>query len=89
MPPTHSQTSRVKLADLYADPNPNAVLGTGPTAPLDDLPDVSFSPTPADRMNITSHSRGSLVATKGRKGMLDIMTDFLKSLKRPEINQSL
>jgi hypothetical protein len=35
VPPTHSQTNRVNLADFYADPNPNAVLGTGPTAPLD------------------------------------------------------
>ena len=80
--------NRVNLTNLYADPNPNAVLGTGPTAPLDGLPDVSFPPTPADRMNITSYSRGGSVTTKGRKGMLDIITDFLKSLKRPEISRA-
>ncbi|KAI0286009.1 hypothetical protein BGY98DRAFT_930241 [Russula aff. rugulosa BPL654] len=89
VPPTYSRMNRVNLANLYADPNPNAVLGTGPTVPLDGLPDVSFPPTPADRMNITPYSRGGSVTTKGRKGMLDIITDFLKSLKRPEISRAM
>jgi hypothetical protein len=82
-PPTSphpSQTNRVNLADLYADPNPTAVLGTLPTAPLDVLPGVSFSSTPADS------ARGGTVITKDKKGTLSIMADFHKSHIRPKIS---
>jgi p21-activated kinase 1 len=39
-------------------------------------------------MGITSRSRGGSITTKGKKGMLGIMTDFLKSHKRPEISRA-
>jgi hypothetical protein len=82
------QMNRINLADLHADPNPTTVLGTAPTAPLNDLPKASVLPMPADSMIITSRSRGSSVTTKGKKGMLGVMTDFLKSHKRPEISRA-
>ena len=87
-PPHPSQMNRVNLADFYAEPNPTAVLasGTAPTDPVDAPSQVSFSPTPADRMGNTSRSRVGSVTTIGKKGMLGFMTDFLKSHKRPEIS---
>lgn len=87
-PPHPFQVNGVHLTDFLADPNPTPVLGTAPTAPLDGLPDVSLSPTPADSMGITLRSRiGSITTAKGKKSMLGIMTDFLKSHKRPEISR--
>ncbi|KAF8488851.1 hypothetical protein F5888DRAFT_1274100 [Russula emetica] len=85
-PPHPSQINRVNPADFYADHNPTAVLGTAPTAPLDGLPEVSLSPTPADNMGITLRSRGGSDTPKSKKGMLSIMTDYLNSHKRPEIS---
>ena len=53
-PPRPSRANVTNLADLYPDPNPTAVLGTAPKAPLE----KSFTPTPVDRVGITSRSRG-------------------------------
>ena len=46
--PRPSRANATNLADLYADPNPTAVLGTAPKAPLDDLPEISSSTAPVD-----------------------------------------
>jgi p21-activated kinase 1 len=46
---------------------------------------ASFLSRPTDRICTTSRSRSSTVTTKGKKGMLGFMTDFLNSSKRPEI----
>ena len=85
-PPHPSQKSQDSPTDFYADPIPIAVPGTAPTAPLGSLPEVSVSPTQADSMGINSRTRGGSVAAKGKKGVLGIMTDLLKSHKRPEIS---
>jgi p21-activated kinase 1 len=80
--------NKANLADFHADPNPTAVLGTAPTAPSDDLPEVLLSPTPNLSPSFTSRSRVGSITTKGKKGMLGTMTDFLKSNKRPEISRA-
>ena len=82
-PPHLSEMNRVGLADFYADS-----LGTAPALPLDGLPDVSFSPTPADGIRVTLCSRVSSVTAKGKRGMTGLMTDFLKSHKRPETSRA-
>ncbi|KAI0286002.1 kinase-like domain-containing protein [Russula aff. rugulosa BPL654] len=85
-PPHPSQMNRVNLVDFYANSNPTAIPGNTPTASLDGLPEVELSPTSTDSVGITWHSRGGSVTTRSKKGMLGIMTDFLKSHKRPEIS---
>jgi p21-activated kinase 1 len=83
-PSSHNASKPPKSQQkFYADPNPT---GTAPTAPLYGLAEVSFSPTPADNMGITSRSRGGSVTTEGKKGMLGFRTDFPNSHKRPEIS---
>ncbi len=80
VPPTPPRPPRANRVNP-ADPNP-----TAPTAPIDGLRKASFSPLPADRMGITSRSRGGSVTTKGKKGMLSFMAEFLNLHKRPEIS---
>jgi p21-activated kinase 1 len=46
---------------------------------------ASFLSRPIDRMGTISRSRSGTVPSKGKKGMLGFMTDFLNSNKRPEI----
>ena len=46
---------------------------------------ASFRSRPTDRMGTISRSRSSTVPTRGKKGMLGFMSDFLNSNKRPEI----
>ena len=78
----------VKFAGSSADPNSTAILGTAPTAPSYAIPEVPFSPTPADSMGITSRSRVGSVTAKGKKGKIGILNNFLKSRKQPEISRA-
>ena len=68
---------QMKSVNLVTDP---ISLSTAPTAPSDGLPEAS--PVPTGSIGINSRSR----ATKGKKGMVGILIDFLKSHKRPEIS---
>jgi p21-activated kinase 1 len=47
---------------------------------------TSFSPPPVDCMGTAARSHSGTVTTKGKKGMLGLMTDLLNSTKRPEIS---
>lgn len=81
--PHPSEINRVGLANFYADP-----LGTAPSLPLGGLPDVSFSSKPADGIGVTLCPPVSSVTAKGKRGLSDFMSDFLKSHKRPEISRA-
>ena len=83
--PRPFKTDNVDLVDPGPPPI-HAIVTAGPSTPS--VPIAAFFPPPTDRDPMgttTSRSRTSTVATKGKKGMLGFMTDFLNSNKRPEI----
>jgi P21-Rho-binding domain len=73
------------LTNLYGDSQPPAIIEISKADKAPIRP-VHILPPPTDRLSTISRSRSGSVTTKGKKGMLGFMTDFLNSNKRPEIS---
>jgi p21-activated kinase 1 len=85
----HATASTPNLDGLpresYAEAQ-SLVTAASPTAYAPSIMPASVSPPMVDRIGTASRSRSATVSTKGKKGMLGFMTDFLNSNKRPEIS---